>query len=60
MLYEHIAKPENVCRFKFHTHSIAFWDNHRTQQCAVNGYHALRITHYALRITHYASGNDRA
>jgi taurine dioxygenase len=45
MLYEHIAKPENVCRFNWRTHSIAFWDNRCTQHYAVNDYHALRIMH---------------
>jgi alpha-ketoglutarate-dependent taurine dioxygenase len=28
MLYAHLAKPENVVRFNWRTHSIAFWDNH--------------------------------
>jgi len=45
MLYEHIAKPENVCRFNWRTHSIAFWDNRCTQHYAVNDYHALRVMH---------------
>jgi taurine dioxygenase len=45
MLYEHIAKPENVCRFKWETGSIAFWDNRCTQHYAVNDYHALRVMH---------------
>jgi len=42
MLYEHIAKPENVCRFNWEPHSIAFWDNRCTQHYAVNDYHSLR------------------
>jgi len=45
MLYEHIAKPENVCRFNWETNSIAFWDNRCTQHYAVNDYHALRVMH---------------
>jgi taurine dioxygenase len=45
MLYEHIAKPENVCRFNWETGSIAFWDNRCTQHYAVNDYHALRVMH---------------
>jgi len=45
MLYEHMAKPENVCRFDWRTHSIAFWDNRCTQHYAVNDYHALRVMH---------------
>ena len=45
MLYEHIAKPENVCRFNWRTGSIAFWDNRCTQHYAVNDYHSLRVMH---------------
>jgi taurine dioxygenase len=45
MLYEHIAKPENVCRFNWGTGSIAFWDNRCTQHYAVNDYHSLRVMH---------------
>ena len=45
MLYEHIAKPENVCRFNWETNSIAFWDNRCTQHYAINDYHALRVMH---------------
>jgi taurine dioxygenase len=44
-LYEHIAKPENVCRFNWRTHSIAFWDNRCTQHYAINDYHSLRVMH---------------
>lgn len=45
MLYEHMAKPENTCRFNWAPHSIAFWDNRCTQHYAVNDYHALRVMH---------------
>jgi taurine dioxygenase len=45
MLYEHTAKPENVCRFNWQTNSIAFWDNRCTQHYAINDYHALRVMH---------------
>jgi taurine dioxygenase len=45
MLYEHIAKPENVCRFNWATNSIAFWDNRCTQHYAVNDYYSLRVMH---------------
>jgi taurine dioxygenase len=45
MLYEHIAKPENVCRFNWATNSIAFWDNRCTQHYAVNDHYSLRVMH---------------
>ncbi len=45
MLYEHLAKPENVCRFNWATNSIAFWDNRCTQHYAVNDYNSLRVMH---------------
>jgi taurine dioxygenase len=44
-LYEHSAKPENIVRFNWQTHSIAFWDNRSTQHYAVNDYHSLRVMH---------------
>lgn len=44
-LYEHNARPENVVRFNWRKHSIAFWDNRSTQHYAVNDYHSLRIMH---------------
>ena len=44
-LYEHIAKPENVCRFNWQTHSLAFWDNRCTQHYAINDYDSLRVMH---------------
>ncbi len=43
MLYVHLAKPEDVVRFNWQTHSIAFWDNRCTQYYAVNDYHTLRV-----------------
>lgn len=45
MLYTHMAKPENVCRFNWESGSIAFWDNRCTQHYAINDYHALRVMH---------------
>jgi taurine dioxygenase len=45
MLYAHLAKPENVVRFNWRTHSIAFWDNRCTQHYAINDYHSLRVMH---------------
>ena len=44
-LYEHAAKPENVVRFQWQQHSMAFWDNRCTQHYAINDYHALRVMH---------------
>jgi taurine dioxygenase len=44
-LYEHIAKPENVCRFNWRTNSVAFWDNRCTQHYAINDYDSLRVMH---------------
>jgi taurine dioxygenase len=45
VLYEHNAKPENVVRFNWETHSMAFWDNRCTQHYAVNDYRSLRVMH---------------
>ena len=38
MLYQHAIQPEFTHRFKWHTGSIAFWDNRATWHCALNDY----------------------
>lgn len=37
-LYEHSARPENTCRFRWQKGSIAFWDNRCTMHYAINDY----------------------
>jgi len=37
-LFEHIAQPEWICRFRWRAHSIAFWDNRCTQHYAIPDY----------------------
>ena len=41
-LYDHLHKPEFVCRFRWRVGSLAFWDNRCTQHQAVNDYHGYR------------------
>jgi taurine dioxygenase len=42
----HSTRPEFVCRFRWQTGSLAFWDNRCTQHFAVNDYPAeTRIMH---------------
>lgn len=41
-LYQHAAKPEFQCRFRWQPGSIAFWDNRATWHFAVNDYHGER------------------
>ncbi len=41
-LYEHIAKPKHVYRFKWARGSIAFWDNRASWHYALNDYHGSR------------------
>lgn len=43
ILYEHAGKPENIVRFNWEDHSLAFWDNRCTQHYAINDYHSLRV-----------------
>jgi taurine dioxygenase len=38
LLFEHIARPEFTCRWRWKLNSIAFWDNRVTQHFAVNDY----------------------
>jgi taurine dioxygenase len=37
-LIDHCNKPEWTCRFRWHNHSIAFWDNRCTQHKAIWDY----------------------
>lgn len=37
-LFEHIARPEFTCRWRWKPNSVAFWDNRVTQHFAVNDY----------------------
>lgn len=41
-LYEHGARPEFTCRFRWRNGSIALWDNRCTWHYAVNDYHGQR------------------
>ena len=37
-LYDHVATDEYTCRFSWHPHSIAIWDNRSTQHKPINDY----------------------
>lgn len=37
-LYQHAIRPEFTHRFKWHSGSVAFWDNRATWHCALNDY----------------------
>jgi len=41
-LYQHAARPEFQCRFRWRPGSVAFWDNRATWHYAVNDYHGAR------------------
>ena len=41
-LYQHAAKPEFTCRFKWEEGSMAIWDNRATWHCALNDYQGHR------------------
>ncbi len=41
-LWDHAARPEFTCRFRWRKGSIAFWDNRCTQHLALNDYHGHR------------------
>jgi taurine dioxygenase len=44
-LNDHIRSPEFQCRFRWNTHSIAFWDNRTVQHYAVPDYAEQRVMH---------------
>ncbi len=49
-LWDHAAKPEFTCRFRWHNGSIAFWDNRCAQHFAVNDYHGARRLMHRITI----------
>ena len=49
MLYRHCETPEFMCRFRWETNSVAFWDNRSTQHHALFDYFPRR--RYGLRVT---------
>lgn len=44
-LCDHVRSPEFQCRFRWDTHSIAFWDNRSAQHFAVPDYNERRVMH---------------
>ena len=41
-LFQHQARPEFTCRFRWEVGSLAFWDNRCTQHNPINDYHGFR------------------
>ena len=41
-LFQHQARPEFTCRFRWQPGSLAFWDNRCAQHNPVNDYHGFR------------------
>lgn len=45
LLVDHVRDPAFQCRFRWDTHSIAFWDNRSVQHYAVPDYETRRVMH---------------
>jgi taurine dioxygenase len=41
-LFEHLARPEFTCRFRWQAGSVAVWDNRCTQHNPMNDYHGFK------------------
>ena len=49
-LYQHSARPEFTCRFRWKTGSVAFWDNRCTHHFALNDYQGYRRAMHRVTI----------
>ena len=49
-LFQHLAKPEFTCRFRWQPGSIAFWDNRCAQHNAINDYHGHRRSMHRITL----------
>ena len=49
-LYQHAARPEFTCRFRWREGSMAFWDNRATWHFAINDYHGQRRLMHRITI----------
>lgn len=49
-LYQHSARPENTCRFRWRKGSMAFWDNRCTMHYAINDYPGQRRAMHRITI----------
>jgi taurine dioxygenase len=46
LLFQHMQQPENMCRFRWRKHSVAFWDNRSTAHKGINDFFpAHRLMH---------------
>jgi taurine dioxygenase len=49
-LFEHMARPEFTCRFRWNENSIAVWDNRCTQHYALNDYQGQERTMHRMTV----------
>ena len=49
-LFEHMARPEFTCRFRWDEDSIAVWDNRCVQHYALNDYHGQERTMHRMTV----------
>lgn len=49
-LYQHAARPEFTCRFRWQKGSLAFWDNRATWHYALNDYHGGRRVMHRITV----------
>ena len=46
LLFQQMQQPENMCRFRWSKHSVAFWDNRSTAHKGINDFYpAHRLMH---------------
>jgi alpha-ketoglutarate-dependent taurine dioxygenase len=50
LLYDHVSRPENACRYRWQPGTLAFWDNRATMHYGIYDYEGQRRTMHRVTL----------